>query len=209
MAVNIAVFGAFVLIVAVFAFFHWQTLFASEKYGYSEEKAEPTYSQQAARSENASGTSASPSGSKKTDEAIAEYTKWLAIFTMFLVLATIGLFICGERNVDVARRAADAAKKSADAATDNIKSLRAQLRAYLEIRGQRPTRDRNQFVIVLKNVGQTPAKNVRGHLNQQWYTDKRDLDAGFTFPDLDVPAVPYGSLMTFVRDQEQEMFLWP
>lgn len=109
----------------------------------------------------------------------------------------------------LSRPAADAAKKSADAATDNIKSLRAQLRAYLEIRGQRPTRDRNQFVIVLKNVGQTPAKNVRGHLNQQWYTDKRDLDAGFTFPDLDVPAVPHGSLMTFVRDQEQEMFLWP
>ena len=113
MAVNIAVFGAFVLIVAVFVFvfFHWQTLFASEKYGYREEKAEPTYSQQAARSENASGTSASPSGSKKTDEAIAEYAKWLAIFTMFLVLATIGLFISGERNVDVARRAARCRKE--------------------------------------------------------------------------------------------------
>jgi hypothetical protein len=51
-----------------------------------------------------------------TDQAIAEYTKWLAIFTAFLVLATIGLFVSGERTVDVARQSANAAKDSADAA---------------------------------------------------------------------------------------------
>src|ERR1700733_1965537 len=115
MAVNIAVFGAFVLIVAVLGFFLWQTLFATEEYSNGQLKTEPAYSEQQSGGNNPSGTSSSPSSTKSTDEAIADYTKWLAIFTMFLVLATIGLFISGERSVQVARLNALAAKNAANA----------------------------------------------------------------------------------------------
>jgi hypothetical protein len=175
MALNIAVFGAFVLIVAVLGFFLWQTLFASEKYSYGQENAEPAYSEQQAGNENALRSSASPRSSSPTDQAIAEYTKWLAIFTLFLVLATIGLFISGERNVQVARRSADAAKQSADAARDAVilaqENAERQLRAYVFL-------DKDQIVETLRiavgevpsgmfrftNFGLTPANNLAVHI---------------------------------------------
>lgn len=102
MAINLAIFGAFVIIVAVLGFFLWQTLFASEENGNGHKEPEPTYSEQRSGGEHALRSSPTPSRSNRTEEAIAEYTKWLAIFTLFLVLATIALFVSGERNVRVA-----------------------------------------------------------------------------------------------------------
>ena len=107
--------------VLVFGFFLWKTLFSSEEHAGREAQGKPAYSEQQGGNEQSPGSGPAPSASKSaTDEAIAEYTKWLAIFTMFLVLATVGLFISGERNVDVARKSADAAKTSADVARDTL-----------------------------------------------------------------------------------------
>jgi hypothetical protein len=169
MAVNIAVFGAFVLIVAVLGFFLWQTLFASEEYGYGEKKSEPAYSEQQTSSEYPPRSSAPPSHRNATDEAIAEYTKWLAIFTLFLVLATIGLFVSGERNVEVARKTASAAKESADATRDSVKlaenTTQRQLRAYVSIIDAfiKLVDDDAaiETTIFLKNSGQTPGYKFR------------------------------------------------
>ena len=110
---NTGLFGAYVLMVLVFGFFLWQTLFGSEEGGEANSESKAAYSQQQ------SGVGLSPATAtqtKRTDEAVAEYTKWLAVFTMFLVLTTVGLYISGERNVQVANRSAIAAKNSADAA---------------------------------------------------------------------------------------------
>jgi hypothetical protein len=167
-AINIAVFGAFVLIVAVLGFFLWQTLFASEKYGNGQEKSEPTYSEQQPRTENTSGTSASPRSSNPTDQAIVEYTKWLAIFTLFLVLATIGLFISGERGVQVARQSA---KQSADSARD---TLVASNRPWISILKVAPVSQltweekgaRLTISAVIKNVGKSPAFDVSTEASQ-------------------------------------------
>jgi hypothetical protein len=124
--INIAVFGAFVLIVAVLGFFLWQTLFAAKEYSNGQEKSEPAYSEQQTGTENTVRGSPSPSQGEATDKAIAEYTKWLAIFTLFLVLATIGLFISGERNIEVARQTA----------AKQLRIMQGQLASMMA--GQRP-----------------------------------------------------------------------
>lgn len=80
-AINISVFGAFVLMVAVLGFFLWQTLFASEEYRDSKPEAEPAYEQQESGSKNPLGAGSAPSTKENTDKAIVRYTKWLAIFT--------------------------------------------------------------------------------------------------------------------------------
>lgn len=168
MAINIALFGAFLLIVAVLGFFLWQTLFASKEYGDGQEKSEPAYSEQQTSGENSVRSGATPSSSKKTDDAIAEYTKWLAIFTLFLVLATIGLFISGERNVEVARESANAARRSAEAAKNAVelsdKTAERQLRAYVYIKDATMIHGGDNEVweadITLRNFGQTPAYEV-------------------------------------------------
>jgi hypothetical protein len=168
MATNIAVFGAFVLIVAVLGFFLWQTLFASKEYSYGEEKSEPAYSEQQTGNEYTSRSSSTPNHRNATDEAIAEYTKWLAIFTLFLVLATIGLFISGERNVDVARRTANAAKQSADATRASVKlaeqTAEMQLRAYVFLDPEKifenlsvAVGEQPHGMLRVKNFGLTPA----------------------------------------------------
>jgi cytoskeletal protein RodZ len=124
--INISVFGAFVLIVAVLGFFLWQTLFAVKEYSNEQEKFEATYSEQRPGNENTVRSSPSPNQAEATDKAIAEYTKWLAIFTLFLVLATIGLFISGERNIEVARQTA----------AKQLRVMQGQLASMMA--GQRP-----------------------------------------------------------------------
>jgi hypothetical protein len=159
MAVNVALFGAYLLMVLVFGFFLWQTLFASKEYGSREAQSKPAYSEQRSSSENALGSGLAPSPTKSTDEAIADYTKWLAIFTMFLVLVSVGLFISGERNVGVARESAHAAEKAANIAEKSLTELE---RPYIFVQIPKfvpntiPNRpDRVQYV--LKNYGRTPA----------------------------------------------------
>jgi hypothetical protein len=130
MAVNVAIFGAFLLMALVFGFFLWETLFSPEEHGGREAHSKPAYSEQHTGNENTLGGSSTPSPSKTTDEAIAEYTKWLAIFTLFLVMATLGLFVSGERGVDAARRSARAAQDAAEIAN---KSLIATNRAWVSV----------------------------------------------------------------------------
>src|SRR5215216_1312146 len=96
--VDVAIFIAFLLIVAVLGLFLWQTLFASEEHGEGREQPAIAQSQHQPRHEDSIGGSPAPRTHNPTEEAIATYTKWLAIFTPFLVLATISLFISGERN---------------------------------------------------------------------------------------------------------------
>ena len=176
MVLNLAVFGAFVLMVAVLGFFLWQTLFVTKEYGNAEKTSETPYTEQ--QTSGADTTSRAPPSSKQsTDEAVAEYTKWLAIFTLFLVLATIGLFISGERNVEVARMSANAAKTSAKVAEDTL------------IAGDRPwvgpeTIDfpalmvggAFQATIRWRNTGHSPA------LNSRIYTESKTVNRGEAEP---------------------------
>jgi hypothetical protein len=164
-AVNIAVFCGFFLIVFVMGFFLWQTLFASKD--RHAPHAQASYSDQGA-DKDALGASAPPAHTNPAEEAIAEYTRWLAFFTAALVLATMALFISGERNVDVARRSADAAKEAANAARDSVKlaesTAERQLRAYI-FPSEQKTIDvvlskRPSSEILIKNSGLTPATNV-------------------------------------------------
>jgi hypothetical protein len=160
-AINIAIFGAFVLIVAVLGFFLWRTLFTSEKHGNAQPEAKPAYSDQGTSAENSSRASPTPSVSNATDEAIAEYTKWVAIFTLFLVLATIGLFISGERNVEVARQSADAAARAADVASEAlIASTRAWLApSFVALNTPIESGPPISFQIHMINSGKEPALN--------------------------------------------------
>jgi hypothetical protein len=163
MGVNIAVFGAFVLMVAVLGFFLWQTLFVFEKHSNTQPEAKPSYSDQRAGDENSGRVSPAPSRGNATDEAIAEYTKWLAIFTLFLVLATVGLFISGERNVEVARQAANAARQSADLASE---ALIANTRAWLApsfaiLNTPLESGPPISFQLHMINTGKEPALNAK------------------------------------------------
>ena len=89
MIVNIAIAGAFVVIVLFLGSFLWQTLFATHKQGQAEGQTKITYGDKQASGEQLSGGGSTPHRTNPTEEAIADYTKWLAIFTLFLVLATI------------------------------------------------------------------------------------------------------------------------
>jgi hypothetical protein len=166
MAVNVAVFGAFLLMTLIFGFFLWQTLFTPEKHGGREIQSKPAYSEQHGGNENAFSASPAPSMSKaSTDEAIAEYTRWLAIFTMFLVLATLGLFVSGERNVEVARKSAEAAKESAEIASKTlIATQRPWINSEIKIASDLifgETEARITFAYTLKNVGNAVATNIQ------------------------------------------------
>jgi hypothetical protein len=187
MALNIAVAGAFALIVAVFGVFLWQTLFAAEEYGNGQPKTKPAYSEQQTSGENAPRTSPPPSSTKSTDDAIANYTKWLAIFTMFLVLATIGLFISGERSVQVARINALAARESADVAkTALISAQRAFL--YINLFEQSVINQEFRILPQWKNSGSTPANQLTMWAN--WKTFPGEIPSDFTYPDLGPGGAP-------------------
>jgi hypothetical protein len=173
MAVSVGIFGAFLLMAVIFGFFLWQTLFVSEEYGGREEQGKPAYSEQHTGHENTGGAGSPLSAGKSaTDEAIAEYTKWLAIFTMFLVLATLGLFISGERNVDVARKTANAAISQAKAAGDaNVaatKALQQSQRPWVVAEAIRLIKPISEvdgryeifFNLYLKNTGNSVATDV-------------------------------------------------
>jgi hypothetical protein len=151
-------------------FFLWQTLFASKENSQSPEQATIAQSKQQTSYENSFGGSPAPSTRNSTDETIAGYTKWLAIFTLFLVLANIGLFISGERNVEVARKSADAAGQAAHIAQQTLFfTTRPWIKvADISMEGDlMATRSQNSILsiirlnYVLKNVGKSPAKNIK------------------------------------------------
>jgi hypothetical protein len=159
LAVHIAVFSAFVLIVTVLGFFLWQTLFVSKERSDANSEAKPSYSDQCTSDEYSGRVL---NRGNDTEEAVAEYTKWLAIFTLFLVLATAGLFISGERNVEVARQAADAAKQSADLASEAlVASTRAWLApSFAMLNTPLENGPPISFQIRMINTGKEPALNA-------------------------------------------------
>jgi hypothetical protein len=190
MPLNIAIFGAFLLIVAVLGFFLWQTLFLTKQHGHSPENSEPAYSEQQPSKEHSLRTSSSQGGHNPTEEAIAEYTKWLAIFTLFLVLATIALFISGERNVGVAYMAADAAQKSTHIAGQ---ALISSQRPVVSLKGiaHRSIMNQGQVVSwivtpVMENTGSTPGVGFITTTN--FVGQPKELPDDYPFPDFDRPA---------------------
>src|SRR5262245_48230301 len=112
---HLVIFGAFLVICGLIGFFLWNNLFPEKITNRADNpsNAQPEYQHAYEKLDRASPL---PGSRDATDEAIADYTKWLAIFTAFLVLATIGLFVSGERSIEVARQSANAAIKAADAA---------------------------------------------------------------------------------------------
>jgi hypothetical protein len=101
----------------------------------------------------------------------------LALITVLLWLAT--------------RDLVDASKSTAE----------RQLRAYIGLIGHDMHWDRHEFVIVIRNDGQTPARQVRSFFNQQWYTSGHDLPADFAFPDYPQPTG--GSNSVFITPGQQ------
>jgi hypothetical protein len=99
---SVAVFGTFLCVVVILGFILWRALFNPDD-GDSRRSAEAP-------------VAAAQNKSNSTDEAIAEYTKWLVVFTGLLVIATVFLYVSGERNVEVARESAKAAKKAVEVA---------------------------------------------------------------------------------------------
>ncbi|MGO9771436.1 MAG: hypothetical protein ACLPSW_18160 [Roseiarcus sp.] len=187
MIVNIAVFGAFVLMVFFLGFFLWQTLFASEENSEAESQPKVTYSQKQTGNEKSFRTSTTPSITNPSDKAIARYTKWLAIFTLFLVLATVALFISGERSVQVANRSADAANRSARIATESLFTLQ---RAFVGVRGFQGLSHLNpttgkvwwSFHTTWENSGASPTKSLRFYIGR--YLENVDIPPTFKF---DIP----------------------
>jgi hypothetical protein len=208
MAVNVALFGAFLLMVLVFGFFLWQTLFASEEHGGREAQGKPAYSEQQSSNEQAFGSSSAPSAAKSaTDEAIAEYTKWLAIFTMFLVLATIGLFVSGERNVSVTRQSADAARKAADVAEGTLVATNRPWASVAKIEIAGPLTFQNgegkvPLTVALKNLGHSPAIRVSVNVKLVLSNTTNLLAAQKEYCDHFRKPLPPGGI-------RPELTLWP
>jgi hypothetical protein len=107
----------------------------------------------------------------------------IAIFTGLLVLVTIPLALVGWAQTIVAHRTA-----------------KRELRAYIGFAGHRLS-DRMEFIIAVKNFGQTPAHNVRGRLNWQRYKAGEQMPADFTFPDYGDP--PKGSEKIFINPGQE------
>jgi hypothetical protein len=163
---NVAIYGAFLLIVAILGVFLWQASFGSNQHGQSGEKAEISHGEQKAGEKDSLGGGSAKHADNPTEEAIAYYTKWLAFFTFCLVLATVGLFVSGERNVEVASKSALAAQTSADATRDAVKlsekTAEYQLRAYVVFDDVKIIKDPAAPTMffadaAFKNVGQSPA----------------------------------------------------
>lgn len=128
-----------------------------------------------------------PSHSNPTEEAIAEYTKWLAVFTAFLVLATIGLFVSGERMAKISKFSADAANRSAEIAE---RALIAGQRAFVSVSFE-PSASKSvetnkittwNFTPIWWNAGDTPTRNMQNHINIKLFDGSLPNDWGF--PDL-------------------------
>ncbi len=184
MAINLAIFGAFLIIVCFLGFFLWQTLFISKEDSGGAEPSEPAYSEQQSGHENTLGARPTPSHPNTVEESLANYTRWLAIFTLFLVLATVALFISGERNVDVAKKSANAAIKAVHITERQLGLMNKQTlaaeraatasRAYLfveavpipQIFERSPGNYAVQLGFKIRNIASTPGiiKKIESHL---------------------------------------------
>lgn len=147
----------------------WQSLFASEEMEEQVNQPKAEHAEKQSPHEQAIGAGPPPRTHNPTEQAIADYTRWLAVFTALLVLATISLYVSGERNVDAARKSAKAAIESADAAVKaanaNVAALeisRAQIRAYFRCAIDAKLGPDNKQVTkyTCTNTGQSQARKV-------------------------------------------------
>jgi hypothetical protein len=163
--ISIGIFGAFLLVAGFFAVVLWGSLFGTEKIENQSRETQRTQAEQQHPGEQFAGSGAITRGSNPTENAIAEYTKWLAIFTALLVLATIALFVSGERNVEVARQSANAAKNSAEIAKETLISTNRPWISIVAptIESQLTWEEKGARVtigITVNNVGKNPAFDI-------------------------------------------------
>lgn len=137
---------------------------------------------------------------------------WLVYLTAALALlaaAQIVVFIWQLRmmrsSLKDAEDAANAAKESATAAKESVETARdtakKQLRAYLGVSGitieisnpESPTSHADGIFwdftrLAIRNAGQTPARNVKVHVNWVWGNFSAVIPAGFGYPDYNDPG---------------------
>jgi hypothetical protein len=99
----------------------------------------------------------------------------VAVFTFTLWRSTLKLWEVGEKQITVA-------KESADAATRAVETNEKQMRAYIGFSGH-SLNERKEFIITVKNFGNTQAHNVTGHLNMYWLQSGQELPIDFEFLD--------------------------
>jgi hypothetical protein len=162
---NVAVFGTYLIVMGFLGFVLWQALFGAPQKTQGRNNQQDSHSEQQNTDKRLLGSSVAPTPHNPTEEAIADYTRWLAVFTALLVLATVALFYSGERNIEIARESADAAKKSADIATQTlIASSRPWLTMAPKFASDLTVNDngimRVAIALNLKNVGKSPANNL-------------------------------------------------
>jgi hypothetical protein len=90
----------------------------------------------------------------------------IALFTFTLKRSTDSLWEAGERQRLLSE---DTAKR--------------QLRAYIGLVRNDMNFERHEFIIVVKNSGQTPGMQVTPFFNMQWYVPGSDMPADFAFAD--------------------------
>lgn len=191
---NVAIFGTFAVVAAFLAFVLWGALFGPKKISNAPNNADATQTQNQGDNKKLARSGTLPSLSQRTDEAIADYTKWLAVFTAFLVLATIALFVSGERNVEVSRQAADAANRSAQIAEDGLVKLQRAFVSLQQIRHISHEGPHHKvwwsIYVVWENFGTSRATNVKFFVSK--YFEDKDLDDSFQF------TVPEQKTGTFI-----------
>jgi hypothetical protein len=96
-----------------------------------------------------------------------------AAFTVVLAIFTGRLWFSTEK-------LSESTKKLVEGAEDTAKR---QLRAYLGLARFNIEWERHEFIIVVRNDGQTPARQVSAFFNTQWYPPGQDLPLDFSFAD--------------------------
>jgi hypothetical protein len=145
-------------------------------------------------------------------QRIADYTSRLAWFTFMLfgiAVLQAGLFFWqlrymrqGMRDAEIAAKAADdSAKVARESVVLAENTAKRQLRAYLGLVHFDIQSERHEFVIVVRNDGQTPARQVTSIFNMQWYPEGNDLPADFAFPDYVQDR--HGSDLVFINPKQE------
>lgn len=146
------------------------------------------------------GDSVFESAEKHSEILLVIVTTLLVLITGFLWLATRDLVKGSERiggqQIEEMKKSADATIKAANAAESSVKEAReaARLdqRAWIvctQVLGVAEENKSLSVEMVLKNVGKTPAKNLKIVAGWQWSA----VQAGLDFSDVDNETDPTGS----------------
>jgi hypothetical protein len=76
-----------------------------------------------------------------------------------------------------------------------------ELRAYIGLIRHDMNLARHEFIIVIRNDGQTPARQVKSFFNQQWYGPGHDMPDDFPFADY--PQLRSGSDSVFITPGQE------